>query len=411
MSATLDLPRPGGLARYAGFAAMLSAAGLPIYIHAPKFYVDSYGVTLAQLAVALFLLRLIDVVQDPLLGRLAEVTRNHRAAMTWAAGAIMAGAMAMLFAVPPLLPPVWWFALSLAALFSAFSFLTICFYAQGVAKATQMGDGHVRLASWRETGALLGVCLAAALPTVLAGTGMPFTIYAAIFAGAVLVALAVMTPEWAARGPAPEGGLRRVLGDPTARRLLLIALVNATPVAVTSTLFLFFVADRLQAPGAEGPLLLLFFLSAAVAAPVWGRIAAKVGTARALMCGMGLAMVTFGFALPLGAGDTWAFALVCIGSGAALGADLTLLPAMFARRMEVIAPSAADGFGLWSFVNKATLAFAAIALFPILDAMGFVPGEPNNGAALWSLTALYAGLPLALKAIALFLMVRLGREV
>lgn len=400
-----------GLPRYAGFAAVLSAAGLPIYIHAPKFYVDMHGVTLAQLSLALFLLRLVDVVQDPLLGRLAEATRARRAAMVWVAGMAMAGAMAMLFAVPPLLPPIWWFALSLAALFSSFSFLTICFYAQGIAKAGQVPHGHLRVAAWRETGALLGVCLAAVLPAAAAATGQPFTIYAAIFAVVTIAALAAMTPEWTARGaPPPTGGLRAVLRDRPARRLLLIALVNATPVAVTSTLFLFFVADRLGAAGADGYLLLLFFLSAALAAPLWGRAAARWGTRRALMAGMVLAMISFAFALTLGRGDVTAFAAICLASGAAVGADLTLLPALFARRLAVISPAGADGFGLWSFMNKATLAFAAVSLFPALQLAGFRPGEPNGPAALWSLTLLYAGLPLLLKALALAMLARVGPE-
>jgi hypothetical protein len=65
---------PAGAGRC--FAAMLAAAGLPIYIHAPKFYVDEYGVSLAALGVALFALRLIDVVQDPALGWLADAGRT-----------------------------------------------------------------------------------------------------------------------------------------------------------------------------------------------------------------------------------------------------------------------------------------------------------------------------------------------
>ncbi|WP_179378482.1 MFS transporter [Jannaschia marina] len=401
-----------GLPRYAGFAAVLAAAGLPIYIHAPKFYVDSYGVTLAQLSLALFVLRLVDLVQDPLLGRLAEITRAHRGAMVAGAGILMALAMLALFAVEPPFAPVLWFAVSLAALFSAFSFLTICFYAQGVAKAGDVPDGHVRLAGWRETGSLTGVCIAAALPTVLAVTGAPFLWYALAFAAATGLALLLMWPEWSPRGTPPAAtGLGPILRDPMARRLLLIALVNATPVAVTSTLFLFFVADRLDAPGQEGPLLLLFFLSAATAVPVWTRIARRIGSRHALIAAMGLAMATFAFALPLGAGDTLAFAAVCVASGAAVGADLSLLPALFARRMQRIASTAADGFGLWSFVNKATLAIAAIALFPILDAAGFRPGEPNDADALWVLTALYAGVPLGLKAVALVLMARTDTEI
>lgn len=388
---------------------MLAAAGLPIYIHAPKFYVDNYGVTLSQLSLALFALRLVDVVQDPLLGRLAERTRRSRGAMCWGAGVLMSVSMLGLFALPPPLPPVWWFVLTLGGLFSGFSFLTICFYAQGVAKAAAMGDGHVRLATWRETGALSGVCLAATLPALLAGTGAPFAIYALVFAVATALALIVMVPEWSAKGDAPApGGLRAVLGDRSARRLLLVALANATPVAVTSTLFLFFVGDLLGSAAAAGPLLLVFFLSAAVAAPLWGRAAGRWGTRRTLMAAMILAMAVFAGALTLGPGDVLAFGAICVLSGAAVGADLTLLPALFARRMEVVAPSGADGFGLWSFVNKATLAIAAIALLPVLDAAGFVSGGVNEPEALRVLTLLYAGLPLALKAIALLLLARLG---
>ncbi|MDP4990107.1 MAG: MFS transporter, partial [Marivita lacus] len=66
------------LGGYAIFAAVLAAAGLPIYIHAPKFYVDEYGVSLAALGSVLFGLRLLDVVQDPLLGKLAVAVRRFQ---------------------------------------------------------------------------------------------------------------------------------------------------------------------------------------------------------------------------------------------------------------------------------------------------------------------------------------------
>ena len=145
------------LPAYALFAALLSAAGLPIYIHAPKFFVDEYGVSLAALGTVLFGLRLLDVIQDPLLGRLSETLRNRRNIAVLVAGSVMAAAMLGLFAVRPPVSPLLWFGLMLTLVFSAFSFLTICFYAQGVAKAGGLpGQGHLTLARWRETGALLG---------------------------------------------------------------------------------------------------------------------------------------------------------------------------------------------------------------------------------------------------------------
>ena len=401
--------RADRLPSYAIFAGVLAAAGLPIYIHAPKYFVDEYGVSLAALGAVLFGLRLLDVVQDPALGWLSRRFGAWRKSSVAVAGAVMAVAMIGLFAVAPPVAPIVWFGLTLALLFSAFSFLTITFYAQGVQKAGRLGgqNGHVRLATWRESGALIGVSLAAVLPVALMPvTGAPFALFAFLFAGGVAAALVAMRGEWQAGGSVEGVGFRPILSDPLARRLLLIALLNATPVAVTSTLFLFFVESRLGAPGWEGPLLLLFFLAAAASAPLWGKVASQIGAKRALLAGMALAIVSFGCAALLGTGDTAAFAVICIASGAALGADMTLLPAIFARRMSDIAPEAAEGFGLWSFVSKFTLAFAAVTLLPLLEFSGFEPGKTTGASeeALITLTLMYAVLPCVLKLVAMALL-------
>jgi glycoside/pentoside/hexuronide:cation symporter, GPH family len=411
MTAT-QMERHPGLAPWALFGGLIAAAGLPIYIHAPKFYVDTYGVSLGALGTVLFALRMADVVQDPALGWLSQRMRAHQGAMVAGAAAVMALAMLGLFAVQPPVAPLLWLALTLAALFTAFSFLSITFYAEGVRKAGRLGaNGHVRLAGWREAGALAGVSLAAVAPVALgAFTARPFAAFAVDFAALALVAVWAMRREWAQGAVAarPLGpGLRELLRDPLCRRLLILSLINAAPVAVTSTLFLFFVESRLAAPGAEGPLLLLFFLSAAIAAPLWGRVAAAVGARRALLAGMALAVTSFGFALTLGAGDAQWFAVICVTSGAALGADMTLLPALFARRLARIAPDgggSAVAFGLWSFLSKFTLAFAAVTLLPLLQMQGFRTGAENPAAALMLLSALYAGLPCALKCLAIMVL-------
>ena len=400
----MENARSDALPAYALFAAMLASAGLPIYIHAPKFFVDTYGVSLASLGAVLFGLRLLDVVQDPAFGWLADKTRQVRRATILLAVAVLAVSMIGLFAVEPPVAPLLWFALCLTGLFSAFSFLTICFYAQGVTKAEGMGDGHFRLAAWRETGALLGVCAAAAAPTLLLGFDSPFALFALGFGIVCVLGYLAMRREWRASEISGETGFRDVLRDATARRLLLIALVNAAPVAVSSTLFLFFVESRLLAPGWEGPLLLLFFLAAAMSAPVWGRLAQRYSAKRVLLSAMVLAILAFGYAAALGAGDTAAFAIICLASGAAMGADLTLLPAIFARHMSVVAPNAAQAFGLWSFVSKFTLAFAAVTLLPLLEAAGFTSGASNSVEALTMLSVLYALVPCALKLIAIGLL-------
>lgn len=401
-------PRPQ-LWGYTLFGGLLAMAGLPIYIHAPYFYVETYGVSLAALGTILFVLRGLDFVQDPALGWLAARLSDWRGPAVAVATLIMAGAMAMLFAIPPAFAPLAWFAIALTLLFSCYSFLTICFYATGVARGGSMGaGGHVRLAGWRETGALLGVCIAAAAPVAL-GQVMPapFVGFALGFAALALVATLAMAREWPQmRVNVPSAGLslRDVFADATARRLLIIALVNATPVAITSTLFLFYAEAVLQTDGLEGVFLILLFLSAAVSAPLWARVAQRFGAKTALLVGMALAAASFVFVVTLGPGDFALFALICVVSGAGIGADLTLLPAIFSRRMAELSPEAAKGFGLWAFVTKATLALAAILVFPALQWSGFEAGRENDATALQTLVLLYAALPAALKLAALTLL-------
>ena len=395
------------LPAYSVFAAVLSAAGLPIYIYAPKYYADTYGVSLAALGALLFGLRLFDVVQDPVLGWISERLGRAKRVAVAGAGVLLALSMIGLFAVAPLTAPLWWFGLTITGLFSAFSFLSINFYAQGIGKAGDAPEGHVRLAAWRETGALLGVCIAAIAPTVLMGiVADPFAIFAYGFAVITCVALVFMWPEWRGTATAEPAPVRTILRDPVARRLLLLALVNATPLAVSSTLFLFFVDARLGAAGWEGPLLVLFFLSAALSSPVWSRVAVRWGARRTLLVAMVLAVLSFGYTFMLGEGDLIQFAVVCVLSGATIGADLTLMPAMFARRMARISPNGGQGFGLWSLVNKFTLAFAAVVLLPVLERAGFQEGaETLPASALDMLTVLYALVPSLLKLVAIGLLV------
>jgi glycoside/pentoside/hexuronide:cation symporter, GPH family len=275
-------------------------------------------------------------------------------------------------------------------------------------RAEALGDGgHVRLAGWREGGSLLGVSVAAVAPTVLAVlTPAPFTAFAIGFAILALVAIIAMHGEWQSRAPTARTGsalsafarFRPALADPLTRRLLVLAFVNSAPVAVTSTLFLLFVESRLGQPDAAGPLLLLFFLAAAVSTLGWSRLAQAIGPKRTLMAGMVLSIAAFLWAATLGTGDTTAFAIICLASGAALGADMTLLPAMFARRLGDLGQGGeAAAFALWSFVSKLTLAVSAVILLPLLDQFGFVTGLANTDTALAALSTLYALVPCALK--------------
>lgn len=58
-------------------------------------------------------------------------------------------------------------------------------------------------------------------------------------------------------------------------------LLNGIAAAMPATLLLFFVRDRLQTPQAEGLYLASYFLAAAASLPLWLRVVARLGLARA----------------------------------------------------------------------------------------------------------------------------------
>ena len=68
----------------------------------------------------------------------------------------------------------------------------------------------------------------------------------------------------------------------------------------------------------------LYFVAAAASLPLWSIVSNRIGKLRAWAVAMVLAILVFVWAAELGAGDLIAYAVICMLSGIALGADLSL---------------------------------------------------------------------------------------
>ncbi|WP_171131833.1 MULTISPECIES: MFS transporter [unclassified Ruegeria] len=396
------------------YALMLAAAGIPLYIHLPRFASVNLGLGLAVIGTVLLAIRLVDLVQDPLIGWAIDHWPNAQMVFAATAALGLAIGFPLLFSLPEGTSVMALVAV-LILLFSAYSLGTILLYGRSATLAKK-ATAHelMRLAAFREGGQLTGVILAASAPAVFVALGAASQGYPAfgLFLGALaLVTLAITLPIWR-RTPVTGDGLSFAgLGQAGALRLLLLALVNSLPVAITSTLFLFFVEDRLQLPGQAGPLLILFFLSAGVSVPLWARLSNRIGPKQTLIIAMPLSIAGFIGATMLSTGNLGGFALICIASGAALGADMVVLPAMFSVVLTRAGLNASAAFGIWSFAGKLGLALAAFFTLPLLERSGFVPGQSNSAEALEVLTLAYAVLPCILKLGAFGLVLTLPTEV
>lgn len=397
---------------YGALALPLAFAGLPVYLHAPDFYATTYGLSLAALGAVLLGLRVVDAVQDPLIGAFSDAFAHRRKSILLAGAFLLLAGFAGLFN-PPVLSgtgSLAWFAVNVFVCTTGFSIMSINYQALGALWPASSPD-RTRITGTREALGLVGILAASVLPSVLRNrydAAAAFQVVTLVLA-VLLVAGGLLFLRWYARHSgtavkAPSvatapGGFRDLLRDGWARRFYGIYFISNFASAIPAVLVLFYIRDRLAAETWTGLFLLVYFLSGAVSMPVWQRVARRVGTARAWGISMVVAVITFVWAFSLGAGDIVPFVIVCVLSGAALGADLSLPPALLADRIDHVEDQAIASryFSGAAFFAKASFALATGLTLPMLGALGYVPGQPAVAEIGIYLSGVYALVPCAIK--------------
>lgn len=423
---------------YGAFALPLAFAALPLYVQWPAHAAGSWGLSLAWLGALLLAVRVGDAFIDPWLGTRVDrlFARSPRHAW-WAAGGaalcIALGLTALMFA-PTLVSAnvaalLAWAAAALVLTSLGYSLAMVTHQAWAV----RLGGGAADQARWvgaREALALAGVIVASVLPS-LAGWAATVSVLAVCLLLAWL-ALSRVAPQPGSSAPAvaPSSAGRVAAGispahakarspwrDVGFRRLMPVVLAGGLASAIPASLVVLYVRDLLQAGGAaEGWVLGLYFAAAAAAMPLWVRSVRRFGLLRPWLAAMCVAIAAFAGAAALGPGDLALFAVICVASGLALGADLVVPPALLAgliqRRRSASATGGAQAdeagveglwFGWWNFANKLTLALAAGIALPLVQWLGYRPGARDE-ASLAALAICYALVPCAFKAFAAFLL-------
>lgn len=400
-----DAPAPRGLLAYGLLGAPLAMMALPVYVLVPKFYFEATGLALSIIGLVLLATRLADALVDPFLGAWVDRSKSTGSYLR-----------PLLTAMPPLaagfvclfLPPAGlsaagatvWLAATLAAAYLGYSLATVAYQAWG-AELAHTDPGRARVTAWREAAGLLGVIAASVIPYALGAPALVALFLAAL--AAALWVLARHAPRPPTRGLTATGATFGAVTLPLAtsrfRWLLGVFVFNGIAAAIPASLVLFFIADRLELEARSGMFLALYFVAGACSMPLWVRLARRLSLEAGWLIGMLLAVAAFVWAYALGAGDLSAFALICVLSGVALGADLALPPALLAR---VIDHNRHTGlhegayFGLWNLANKLNLALAAGIALPALALLGYTPGARTDPA-LGALSFAYAVLPSILK--------------
>lgn len=393
-------------------AFILAFAGLPLYVIAPDFYATEMGVPLGLLGGLLLAVRAFDALQDPVIGYISDRFAQKRSFFFLAAFAVFAIGMLVLY-MPLKSYAAYAFGIGMVLSATAFSIISVNLNAIG-SLMTKNTHAKTDITAWREGLGVAGILLATVLPFVLGHFMAPraaFAAYAFIFAVCVLLSALLFLP-WLAKRPAlqvPATQAQKTaahvdfsfLKDFSLRFFFLAYAVSVLASALPAVLVIFFIRDVLDAESLTGAFLLVYFLSAIATIPVWRTLSVCIGKVRSWVVAIVLAVGAFVGAGFLTAGDTAVYAVICVLSGAALGAELILPPSILSDLIDarVAQDTTSMQFSVLAFLMKAALAIAAGLSFALLDQSGFRAGEVNSEAALCMLAMLYAFIPCGLKLI------------
>ncbi len=416
MTGQAQTPTRKHLFQYSFIALPLAFAGLPLYVHIPDLYTRDLGMNIGLIGAILLVIRLFDAVQDPVIGYVSDRFYKQRYMIITAGfAALFVGVGAVFYGPHFAVPTAVWFAMSMICATLGFSVLAINMNMIGGFWSDNK-EQRTRISAWREAFGLVGLLVASVLPAlflqnmsaessfqnmfwvfaVLAVCG--FALFSLFVQHLVADGNAVMKPVKDSADIARKFAFWKILIGPD-RHFFGICFLTHIAAAMPAALVMFFIRDYLKEEEFAGAFLFLYFLSGAVLMGLWVKIAEKTGKERAWLASMILAVLTFAWSFFLNEGDAFAYGVICVLSGLALGADLALPPSILADRVsrQKNEKEATQYFALMSLMPKVTVALASGAGLLVLNMLGFVAGEDNTQAALTGVITLYALVPCVVK--------------
>jgi Na+/melibiose symporter-like transporter len=413
---------PGGRLRtpvlllYALPSLVLALPTIPVYIHLPALYGVELGLGLAVTGLVLLGARIFDTVTDPLVGALSDRVGfcGNRRKLWIAAGAPIAG-LGLFKLLNPSTDLDWTYLLGWSViLYAGWTMVTVPYLAWG-AELSRDYHERARITSWREGLMLTGIVAAGAVNAVVTRQGgteaeaLGAMAWVAILLGLIFIPLLLLkVPEAPVKSPfgsrklSVRAGAVLLLTNLPFLRLLLAWFLNGLANGVPAALFYIYLEHGLGADaGQRAFFILLYFVAAILAVPLWLPLSRRIGKHRAWCWAMIAASLAFAAVPLVPVGGLVVFAFICAVTGVALGADLVLPPAIQADvvdydRLRSGRQRAGLQFALWGMSTKLALAAAVGLALPALEMAGFNPTAPDADGIL-VLTVIYALVPAVIK--------------
>ncbi len=385
----------------------------PAVVFLPKFYTSDLGVPLTVAATIMLVVRLFDLVSDPLMGYISDRTHTRwgrrRPWIVLAVPFMMAGVY-MLY-LPPDGAGAMHLLLWMAVMSLGTTLMLIPYYAWGAELSPDYNE-RSRITGARSMMGVVGSLLAqvAAICAYFLYTDAGSKEFLEVVGIAMLVVMPVCVllsvtrvgeSRDYERSVMPVGeGLKLMAGNGPFKRLATAFLISYTGLSITTPLYIFFIAFVLGAEGLAPIMLTFFYLANFAAVPFWVWLSTRIGKHRAYVGSFALIAVAHPFYMLLGPGDFWWMTPVTVATGFAAGGFAALPNSMKADVIDLDTlrsgeNRAAAFFSIWSLLQKLpasfgpTLALLGLALFGFNPA----PDAVNGPEELFWVSFLFAVFP------------------
>ena len=399
------------LAALSGPSIPMAALSLPLVVYLPEYYSGALHLNLAVVGTVFMLVRLVDIVFDPIIGALMDSGSGGKPRYRlW----LLAGAPLVMLGVGMLFMARegvggFYLGLWLVVAYAGWSVVSLAQLALA-ANISQDYNERSRIYGWWQSAFLIGMLAVMILPRLIfkgqnGMTGMAWLVIIMMPVFAVFTALMVRErPVAIIEHRSTLMDYFRLFRRKIVRQLIATELLFGLSAGIASTLILFFFTrvkgiDR----GDVSFILITHFVMALIATPLWARLAMKIGKHRALGLS-GLVYFLAQTAMMFTPQGNLIYACVVAGvTGSVLG-SVSLLPrAMMAdisdvERLESGADRTGLFFALLIGTWKIGQALSVGIMFVALEMIGFhaAAGSVNLPSSLAGLSVFYTLVPAAL---------------
>jgi GPH family glycoside/pentoside/hexuronide:cation symporter len=361
--------------------------------------------------------KIYDAVDDPVVGYLSDRTRTRlgrRRPFMLAAAVPFGLAFALIWLSPALSQAGrFWYAVGTFILLSTALAVFNVPYASLTADLTRDYDERTSLTSFRMLFSIVGTLFAGAATMMIVGLrptekeGFAFMglVFGAVIALSALISVLGTRERAAAEDEGTNlpfvRGVKVALANRPFRAALAIYFLSQCAMTIVSALLIYYLKYVAGLGGQSSLVFGLLLLVAVGALPLWVRLSAKMGKARAFALGLGiqaLAMLVFSV---LPAGATWAVYALVLVAGVGTATHYVFPWAMVPDVVEYDQLTtgqrrAGTFYGLWLLTQKIAAATGVMLSGALLGWSGYVAGAEQTARAIVGLRLGIGPLPVVL---------------